>query len=156
MLVFYLHHHCLCKSQDQILIYHHSRCSHQNNVCLTKPIIRSDPIRSSSDSDHRRVHEHASAFRGNTLLLLHSDSNSINLSKFRSFLISIFFILINLWFQGTGLFSGFTRLCKGLAVVLVCGHIAVQFFPSAVNYLALIPARYPALTCKMNRMFHYA
>ncbi|KAG4939358.1 hypothetical protein JHK85_046080 [Glycine max] len=42
---------------------------------------------------------------------------------------------------GTGLFSGFTRLCKGLAVVLVCGHIAVQFFPSAVNYLALIPAR---------------
>ncbi|KAL5122740.1 Rhomboid-like protein 19 [Glycine soja] len=42
---------------------------------------------------------------------------------------------------GTGLFSGFTRLCKGLAVVLVCGHIAVQFIPSAVNYLALIPAR---------------
>ncbi|KAK7380734.1 hypothetical protein VNO78_33251 [Psophocarpus tetragonolobus] len=42
---------------------------------------------------------------------------------------------------GTSLFSGFTRLCKGLAVVLVCGHIAVRFFPSAVTYLALIPAR---------------
>ncbi|KOM56038.1 hypothetical protein LR48_Vigan10g193000 [Vigna angularis] len=42
---------------------------------------------------------------------------------------------------GTGFFTGFTRLCKGLAVVLVCGHIAVQFFPSAVTYFALIPAR---------------
>ncbi|KAL3598779.1 hypothetical protein D5086_006697 [Populus alba] len=37
----------------------------------------------------------------------------------------------------------FTRLCKGLAVVLVAGHIVVQIFPSAVNYLALIPARKP-------------
>ncbi|XP_028782113.1 rhomboid-like protein 19, partial [Neltuma alba] len=42
---------------------------------------------------------------------------------------------------GTSLFSGFTRLCKGLAVVLVGGHIAIQVFPSAVAYLALIPAR---------------
>ncbi|KAM7504450.1 hypothetical protein LguiB_003354 [Lonicera macranthoides] len=42
---------------------------------------------------------------------------------------------------GTSFFTGFTRLCKGLAVVLVCGHIVVQIFPSAVTYLALIPAR---------------
>ncbi|XP_054805024.1 rhomboid-like protein 19 isoform X2 [Prosopis cineraria] len=42
---------------------------------------------------------------------------------------------------GTSLFSGFTRLCKGLAVVLVGGHIVIQIFPSAVTYLALIPAR---------------
>ncbi|KAL6980380.1 Rhomboid-like protein 19 [Sarracenia purpurea var. burkii] len=42
---------------------------------------------------------------------------------------------------GTSFFSGFTRLCKGLAVILVGGHIAVQILPSAVNYLALIPAR---------------
>lgn len=42
---------------------------------------------------------------------------------------------------GAGFFSGFTRLCKGLAVVLVGGHIVVQIFPSAVSYLALIPAR---------------
>jgi len=141
VLVFYLHHHCLCKSQDQILIYHHSRCSHQNNVCLTKPIIRSDPIRSSSDSDHRRVHEHASAFRGNSSFRFYK---FLQISKLPHF--NFFFVLFLLWWQGTGLFSGFTRLCKGLAVVLVCGHIAVQFIPSAVNYLALIPARYPALT----------
>lgn len=42
---------------------------------------------------------------------------------------------------GGGLFSGFTRLCKGLAVVLISGHIVVQLFPPAVTYLALIPAR---------------
>ncbi|KAI3705551.1 hypothetical protein L1987_75790 [Smallanthus sonchifolius] len=39
------------------------------------------------------------------------------------------------------LFTGFTRLCKGLVVVLVCGHIAVQIFPSVLTYVALIPAR---------------
>lgn len=39
------------------------------------------------------------------------------------------------------LFTGFTRLCKGLAVVLVCGYIAVQIFPSILTYVALIPAR---------------
>lgn len=44
--------------------------------------------------------------------------------------------------QGAGAFSGFTRLCKGLAVVLIGGHIVVQFLPQAVNYLALIPARF--------------
>lgn len=42
---------------------------------------------------------------------------------------------------GTSFYSGFTRLCKGLAVVLVCGHIVVQLFPSAIAYVALIPAR---------------
>ncbi|XP_022939647.1 rhomboid-like protein 19 [Cucurbita moschata] len=41
----------------------------------------------------------------------------------------------------SGLFTGFTKLCKGLAVVLIGGHILVQVFPAAVNYLALIPAR---------------
>ncbi|KAL9365505.1 hypothetical protein Peur_043378 [Populus x canadensis] len=42
---------------------------------------------------------------------------------------------------GASLFTGFTKLCKGLAVVLVTGHILVQILPPAVNYLALIPAR---------------
>lgn len=42
---------------------------------------------------------------------------------------------------GTSFFSGFTQLCKGLAVVLVGGSIIVQAFPFTVNYLALIPAR---------------
>ncbi|XP_021737117.1 rhomboid-like protein 19 [Chenopodium quinoa] len=42
---------------------------------------------------------------------------------------------------GGGLFTGFTKLCKGLAVVLIGGHILVQLFPPAVTYLALIPAR---------------
>lgn len=42
---------------------------------------------------------------------------------------------------GTRFCSGFTRLCKGLAVVLVAGHIVVQILPSAVSYLALIPAK---------------
>ena len=36
---------------------------------------------------------------------------------------------------------GFTKLCKGLAVVLIGGHIVVQI-PTAVSYLALIPAKY--------------
>ncbi|KAI8563848.1 hypothetical protein RHMOL_Rhmol03G0141000 [Rhododendron molle] len=43
---------------------------------------------------------------------------------------------------GTSLFTGFTRLCKGLAVVLGGGHIILQILPSSVDYLALIPARY--------------
>ncbi|KAJ6818460.1 rhomboid-like protein 19 [Iris pallida] len=42
---------------------------------------------------------------------------------------------------GSSFFTGFTRLCKGLAVVLVAGYALVQFLPSAVSYLALIPAR---------------
>ncbi|KAI3458996.1 hypothetical protein Pfo_015659 [Paulownia fortunei] len=39
------------------------------------------------------------------------------------------------------IYTGFTRLCKGLAVVLIGGHIVVQILPSAVSYLALIPAK---------------
>ncbi|KAK3023170.1 hypothetical protein RJ639_043479 [Escallonia herrerae] len=42
---------------------------------------------------------------------------------------------------GPSFYTGFTRQCKGLAVVLVIGHIVVQIFPSAVGYLALIPAK---------------
>ncbi|MQL82315.1 hypothetical protein Taro_014798 [Colocasia esculenta] len=42
---------------------------------------------------------------------------------------------------GPGLFSGFTRLCKGLALVLAGGYAVLQVFPSAAAYLALIPAR---------------
>ncbi|KAK9158320.1 hypothetical protein Scep_004894 [Stephania cephalantha] len=41
-----------------------------------------------------------------------------------------------------GSFSfGSTQLCKGFALVLVFGHAVVQIFPSAVTYLALVPAR---------------
>lgn len=39
-------------------------------------------------------------------------------------------------------YTGFTRLCKGLAVVLIGGHLVVQIVPSSVAYLALIPAKY--------------
>lgn len=39
------------------------------------------------------------------------------------------------------MFTGFTKLCKGLAVVLVAGHVVVQVLPVAFTYLALIPAR---------------
>ncbi|XP_062211330.1 rhomboid-like protein 19 [Phragmites australis] len=42
---------------------------------------------------------------------------------------------------GGRFFTGFTKLCKGLAVVLFLGHILVQLFPLATSYLALIPAR---------------
>ncbi|KAK9283171.1 hypothetical protein L1049_011404 [Liquidambar formosana] len=42
--------------------------------------------------------------------------------------------------KGASLFTGFTRLCKGLAVILIGGHTVVQIFPSAVSYVALIPA----------------
>ncbi|OEL37546.1 Rhomboid-like protein 19 [Dichanthelium oligosanthes] len=38
-------------------------------------------------------------------------------------------------------FTGFTKLCKGLAIILFLAHILVQLFPSATGYLALIPAR---------------
>ncbi|KAL3520689.1 hypothetical protein ACH5RR_018838 [Cinchona calisaya] len=44
--------------------------------------------------------------------------------------------------SGAGfLTGGFTRLCKGLAVVLIGGHIVVQLIPPAASYLALIPAK---------------
>ncbi|XP_010534279.1 PREDICTED: rhomboid-like protein 19 [Tarenaya hassleriana] len=42
---------------------------------------------------------------------------------------------------GTSMFTGFTKLCKGLAVVLVAGHIVVRLIPASVPYLALIPSR---------------
>ncbi|CAD5322417.1 unnamed protein product [Arabidopsis thaliana] len=42
---------------------------------------------------------------------------------------------------GTSMFTNFTKLCKGLALVLVVGHLVVQFIPATVPYLALIPAR---------------
>ncbi|KAI3986213.1 hypothetical protein MKX01_004357 [Papaver californicum] len=42
---------------------------------------------------------------------------------------------------GIGVTSGFTRLCKGLAVVLISGHVVLHTFPSFISYLALIPAR---------------
>ncbi|KAL5196581.1 hypothetical protein ABZP36_000093 [Zizania latifolia] len=38
-------------------------------------------------------------------------------------------------------FRGYTKLCKGLAVILLLVHLLVQLFPSAVTYLALIPGR---------------
>ncbi|XP_073009791.1 rhomboid-like protein 19 [Typha latifolia] len=37
--------------------------------------------------------------------------------------------------------KGFTKTCKCLAVVLVGGYALLQVSPSAINYLALIPAR---------------
>ncbi|KAI3943249.1 hypothetical protein MKX01_029101 [Papaver californicum] len=42
---------------------------------------------------------------------------------------------------GIGVISRFTRLCKGLAVVLISGHVVLLIFPSFISYLALIPAR---------------
>ncbi|KAE8792768.1 rhomboid-like protein 19 [Hordeum vulgare] len=42
---------------------------------------------------------------------------------------------------GGSFFRGYTKLCKGLAVMLLLVHLLVQLFPSAINYLALIPAR---------------
>lgn len=43
--------------------------------------------------------------------------------------------------QSGGFFRGYTKLCKGLAVILLIVHLVVQLFPSAVTYLALIPGR---------------
>ncbi|XP_020577581.1 rhomboid-like protein 19 isoform X2 [Phalaenopsis equestris] len=43
--------------------------------------------------------------------------------------------------QSRSFFSGYTRLCKGLALVLVAGHALLQLFPFTVSYLALIPTR---------------
>ncbi|MCL7027844.1 hypothetical protein MKW94_005201 [Papaver nudicaule] len=42
---------------------------------------------------------------------------------------------------GIGVTSGFTQLCKGLAVVLISGHVLLHIFPSFISYLALIPGR---------------
>ena len=43
--------------------------------------------------------------------------------------------------QSGGFFRGYTKLCKGLALILLLVHLVVQLFPSAVTYLALIPGR---------------
>eukprot|EP00249_Psilotum_nudum_P019205 c27141_g1_i1 orf=375-1331(+) len=40
-----------------------------------------------------------------------------------------------------GLFTGFTRLCKGLAAVLVAGYLITLIFPFIIDYLALIPGK---------------
>ncbi|RZC76418.1 hypothetical protein C5167_000511 [Papaver somniferum] len=37
--------------------------------------------------------------------------------------------------------SGFTKLCKGLAVVIIGSSAVVQIIPSVIPYVALIPAR---------------
>ncbi|KAH9556607.1 hypothetical protein CY35_07G038400 [Sphagnum magellanicum] len=42
---------------------------------------------------------------------------------------------------GAGLFTGFTRLSKGLAVLLAIGFLLTSILPSTVEYLALIPGR---------------
>jgi hypothetical protein len=44
--------------------------------------------------------------------------------------------------QGGGFFRGYTKLCKGLAIILLLVHLLVQLFPSALTFLALIPSRY--------------
>ncbi|WOL08082.1 hypothetical protein Cni_G16834 [Canna indica] len=43
--------------------------------------------------------------------------------------------------QASSFYTGFTKLCKGLAVVLVGGFALLQIFPSFLPYLALIPSR---------------
>ncbi len=42
---------------------------------------------------------------------------------------------------GAGPFTGFTRLSKGLAVLLAIGFLLTSIFPFTVEYLALIPGR---------------
>eukprot|EP01018_Ginkgo_biloba_P020436 Gb_15798 [translate_table: standard] len=42
---------------------------------------------------------------------------------------------------GVALFTGFTRLCKGLAAVLVIGYAISQLFPSTIDFLALVPGK---------------
>ncbi|CAD5187195.1 unnamed protein product [Musa acuminata subsp. malaccensis] len=42
---------------------------------------------------------------------------------------------------GSRFHAGFTRLCKGLAVVLVGGYVLLQIFPSILPYVVLIPSR---------------
>jgi len=51
-------------------------------------------------------------------------------------------MLLSVHVQGGGLFTGFTRLSKGLAVLLATGFLFTNLFPSSVEYLALIPGRY--------------
>lgn len=44
--------------------------------------------------------------------------------------------------QTVGLFSGFTRLSKGLAAVLVAGFLANAVTPYTTLYASLIPGKY--------------
>ncbi len=51
-------------------------------------------------------------------------------------------MLLSVHVQGGGLFTGFTRLSKGLAVLLATGFLLTTLLLSSVEYLALIPGRY--------------
>ncbi len=51
-------------------------------------------------------------------------------------------MLLSVHVQGGGLFTGFTRLSKGLAVLFAIGFLLTILLPSSVEYLALIPGRY--------------
>ncbi|KAI5064110.1 hypothetical protein GOP47_0020780 [Adiantum capillus-veneris] len=42
---------------------------------------------------------------------------------------------------GGGLFTGFSRLCKGLATLLVLVYLVVLVFPPVINYIALVPGK---------------
>lgn len=46
------------------------------------------------------------------------------------------------WTQGGGLFSGFSRLCKGLSTLLVLLYLVVLVFPPALDFIALVPGKY--------------
>jgi hypothetical protein len=50
-------------------------------------------------------------------------------------------MLLSVHVQGGGLFTGFTRLSKGLAVLLATGFLLTTLLLSSVEYLALIPGR---------------
>lgn len=42
---------------------------------------------------------------------------------------------------GGGLFSGFSRLCKGLSTLLVLLYLVVLVFPPALDFIALVPGK---------------
>ncbi|XP_042452206.1 rhomboid-like protein 19 [Zingiber officinale] len=43
--------------------------------------------------------------------------------------------------MSSNFYTGFTRLCKGLSVILIGGYVLLQIFPSILPYVALIPSR---------------
>jgi hypothetical protein len=43
--------------------------------------------------------------------------------------------------QGGSFFRGYTKLCKGLTIILLLVHLLAQLFPLVLAYLALIPSR---------------
>ncbi|ONL98266.1 Rhomboid-like protein 19 [Zea mays] len=53
---------------------------------------------------------------------------------------------------GGRFFTGFTKLCKGLAVIIFLVHILVHLFPSAATYLTLIPASRLELKLEMKKV----